>query len=371
MKEFESIIALTDYLNSVSKVEEIAIQALDLKQIESLMLSKVFKNCIFLGCDLTPKIQEAIYKDNYIFPKIDVPFNMYPNKLYNKDSLFNNYDPKDPSSYEKTLDKIIYDHYLKTGKEATIIKETLARRLHDHSITDSIQDFLRGFEEKKVIAVMGGHSLSRAHPSYKQIVEIAKTLTERGYLMISGGGPGAMEATHLGAWFANKSEQDLEKAIAHLSKAPKYDHPDWLPTAFEILEKYPTSDFQSLGIPTWLYGHEPPTPFATHIGKYFANSVREEGLLAIAKGGVIFAPGSAGTMQEIFQDITQNHYESFGYASPMVFLNKKYWSYDRPLYPIIELMKHRGDLKNLNIGLYDTNEAILNHLKAFAKEAHS
>ena len=122
------------------------------------------------------------------------------------------------------------------------------------------------------------------------------------------------------------------------------------------------SESHSLGIPTWLYGHEPPTPFASHIAKYFANSVREEGLLAIAKGGVIFAPGSAGTMQEIFQDIAQNHYESFGYASPMVFLNKKYWSYDRPVYPIIELMKLREDLKNLDIGLYDTNQEIISHL---------
>jgi predicted Rossmann-fold nucleotide-binding protein len=66
-----------------------------------------------------------------------------------------------------------------------------------------------------------------------------------------------------------------------------------------------------------------PTPFATHIAKYFANSVREEGLLAIAKGGVIFTPGSAGTMQEIFQDLAQNHYQSFGVSSPMVFMDKK------------------------------------------------
>lgn len=367
MREFESITTLTDYLHTVSEVNDIAIQSLDLTQIEVLIMRKEFKNCIFLGCNLNAKIQEAISQENYIFPKIDVPFNMYPNKLYNKESLFNNYDPKKPASYENTLDKIVYKHYLKMGKEATVIKETLARRLHDHSITDSIQDFLSGYEEKMVVAIMGGHGLSRADSSYKQITEIAKRMTESGYLLVSGGGPGAMEATHLGAWFANKSGEELKDAITHLSKAPTYDHPDWLPTAFEVLEKFPESEFESLGIPTWLYGHEPPTPFATHIGKYFANSVREEGLLAIAKGGVIFAPGSAGTMQEIFQDITQNHYESFGYASPMVFLNKKYWSYDRPLYPIIELMKLRGDLKNLNIGLYDESEDIINHLRSFPK----
>ncbi len=78
----------------------------------------------------------------------------------------------------------------------------------------------------------------------------------------------------------------------------------------KIIDKYPltANDYEkckSIGIPTWLYGHEPPAPFATHIAKYFANSVREDGLLTIAKHGVIFAPGSAGTTQEIFQDATQ------------------------------------------------------------------
>ena len=133
------------------------------------------------------------------------------------------------------------------------------------------------------------------------------------------------------------------------------------------MEQYPKAKFDSLGIPTWLYGHEPPTPFATHIAKYFTNSIREEGLLAIAKGGVIFAPGSAGTMQEIFQEIAQNHYESFGYASPMVFLNKEYWSYDRPVYPAIELMHLRGNLSNLDLGIYDTNKEVIEHIERFTK----
>lgn len=365
MQEFESIQGLQQYLISVTDVHDIAIQSLDLTPIEHLILSKNFADCIFLGCEMTPLIREAIQKNNYLFPSLDVPYNIYPNKLYNKDSLFNNYNLDFTDSYNNTLDKVIYDHYLNKGKEATNIKETLARRLHDHSITDALEEFISNYDEKQVIAIMGGHGLGRDTQSYKQVAEISKNLTERGYLLISGGGPGAMEATHVGAWFAHRSNTDLVEAINHLSIAPKYDHPKWLSTAFEVLEKFPTSEYQSLGIPTWLYGHEPPTPFATHIAKYFANSVREEGLLAIAKGGVLFAPGSAGTMQEIFQDITQNHYESYGYASPMVFLNKQYWSYDRPIYPIIELMSMRGDLKHLDLGLYDSNADIIHHFESF------
>ena len=364
MLEFESLETLQQYI-STTDIENIAVQSLDLAQIEELVLSRQFRGCLFLGCHLTPALWEHLAPDNYLFPLLDVPFNMYPKALYNKDSLYDNYDYLKPETYEQTLDKRVYDHYLKMGKEATVIKETLARRLHDHSITDAIQEFLHNYQEKKVVAIMGGHGLARNHGTYQQVAEIAKALTEKDYLMISGGGPGAMEATHLGAWFAGGPSEDLDQAIEILSQAPKYDHPNWLPTAFEVMEKFPCGSYQSLGIPTWLYGHEPPTHFATHIAKYFANSVREEGLLAIAKGGVIFAPGSAGTIQEVFQDITQNHYESFGYASPMVFLNREYWSYDRPIYPVIELMHLRGNLKNLDLGIYDRTEEVIAHIDAF------
>ena len=79
----------------------------------------------------------------------------------------------------------------------------------------------------------------------------------------------------------------------------------------------------SLGIPTWLYGHEPPTVFATRVAKYFANSIREDGLLAIADAGVVYAPGSAGTLQEVFMDLAQNHYATSGWRSPMVFMGER------------------------------------------------
>ncbi len=361
MKEFESINELENYLSTNILIEDIVVQALDLTSIEGLMMSKTFKRCVFLGCNMSNKIRESVYKENYIFPFIHIPYNIYPNRLYTRETLYNNYDPQKPDSYQQTLDKIVYDHFIKTGKETQAIVENLARHLHDHSIIDALQEFLNDYEETKIVAIMGGHGLSRDSKSYKQVTTIAKKMTEDGYLMVSGGGPGAMEATHVGAWFANKSDQDLEAAIQHLSTAPTYNHPNWLATAFEVLEKFPCVEHNSLGIPTWLYGHEPPTPFATHIAKLFANSIREEGLLAIAKGGVIFAPGSAGTMQEVFQEIAQNHYKSYGNASPMVFLNKSYWSYDRPIYPIIELMKLRDNLQNLDIGLYDRTEEIINH----------
>ena len=364
MIEIESIESLKNLLHK-NELSNLALQYIDLTEVADFLLNKSVKKCIFLGCKMPDMLLQHLFHNNFVFPSLDVPFNIYPNRLYNKESLYDNFNPDKPDSYKNTLDYKIYRHFLREGKEAQDIKETLARRLHDHSITDALYDFLNGYEEKKIVGIMGGHDLGRNSKTYADIAELSKQLTEEGYLMISGGGPGAMEATHIGAWFAGKSLKVMKDAIKILCKAPLYNDPKWLSTAFKILESYPESKYKSLGIPTWLYGHEPPSPFATHIAKYFANSIREEGLLAIAKGGIVFTQGSAGTLQEIFQEITQNHYETFGYASPMVFYDKEYWSYERPVYPVIELMCKRGNLKHLNIGLYDSKNEVMQHIRNF------
>ena len=147
----------------------------------------------------------------------------------------------------------------------------------------------------------------------------------------------------------------VDNALMLLSQAPSYKDEDWLSSAFDLMEKMPrVSECCSVGIPTWFYGHEPATPFATHITKYFDNSIREDMLLAIAKGGVIYSPGSAGTMQEIFQDAAQNHYRTFGYESPMVFLDSEYWCEKFPIYPLLQGLHQSGGYKNLLLSLADT-----------------
>ena len=49
----------------------------------------------------------------------------------------------------------------------------------------------------------------------------------------------------------------------------------------------------------------------------------------------------------------------------MVFLDKQYWSYDRPIYPLLELLKLRGDLNHLDLGIYDRVSEIIQHLLRF------
>ena len=301
-KEIESQKELRHLLKEAGGIiDKIAFQDIDLLNSEESVLKYYFSNCIFLGCNMDDRIKEHLEKENFIFPKLDVPYNIYPNSLYNQASLYGAYKVGNPETYEQTFDKLVYNHFIETGKEADSIKETLARRLHDHSISDALYDFLGDYDEKKVVAIMGGHSLARDTEDYKKVVKLSKQLTEKGYLMTSGGGPGAMEATHVGAWFAGRTIEEMEDAFKILDQAPIYKNQLWMDTAMQVIQKYPKNEYESLGIPTWLYGHEPPTPFATKIAKYFANSVREDGLLTIAKGGIIFSPGSAGTIQEVFQ----------------------------------------------------------------------
>ncbi len=71
-------------------------------------------------------------------------------------------------------------------------------------------------------------------------------------------------------------------------------------------------DHGGLAIPTWLYGHEPANLFAAQIAKYFSNAIREDTILRLSRGGIVFAPGLAGTVQEIFQAATKTFYATDG-----------------------------------------------------------
>ncbi len=312
-------------------------------------------------------LAEIAFEDLSIFiPRMGKPFSTYPKGLYTSKILYEGYDYHDDSTFETCFDTRVYNHYISFGKRGKDVRETLARSLHDHFITHALYKLLDHYDEKMVIGVMGGHARRRDDPMYRQIVYLSKKLTEMGRLMITGGGPGAMEATHLGAYMAGRPDQEVEEAIAMMTPSPTFRDEGWLRRAFEVMDRFPMiSDYRSLAIPTWYYGHEPTTPFASDIAKYFDNSVREDGIVTVAKGGIIYTPGSAGTMQEIFQDAGQNHYESVGYASPMVFMGKDYYTNYMPAYALLKDLSDRGIFKNMILTISDDNEEIIASLVKF------
>ncbi len=297
-----------------------------------------------------------------------VPYSVTRRALYNYRELYAGFRMNDPGSQRETYDGQVYDHYLRTGKTTNDIRESLARTLHDHGMQTALRQFFDNHEARRCVGIMGGHALLRSSDQFRQIVLLSKRLTEEGAIMLSGGGPGAMEATHLGAWMAGRREAEVDDALLTLSTAPSFRDDGWLSSALHVIERYPQQRYVSVGIPTWLYGHEPATPFATYIAKFFENSIREDFILTLPYGGIVYTPGSAGTMQEIFQDAVQNHYVSMGLSSPMVFMGREFWTKQMPVYPMLEKLMETGMYKNLQLTLTDDIDEIAEVLLRFREE---
>ncbi len=380
MREIESPEALRRWLSEPER-EPAAVQALDLSAVQQALRSEPFAGSLFLGCELDDLTAGHLVNHGaFVLPRRDkFAFRVHRRALYSPEELFADFDVEDPRGYESTTDAKVYAEYQSQGAERPAsIEVTLARRLHDHSITDALEEVLHG---EKVVAIMGGHGMERSDPMYAAVARIARELTRRGYLMVSGGGPGAMEATHVGAYLANFDDDTrLDRALEALSPRPagaaegqEYADPDWLHRAWRVRAEMPLPDpirYHSVGIPTWHYGHEPPTVFATRIAKYFANSVREEGLLAVANHGVIFSPGSAGTTQEVFQDAAQNHYGSYGGRAPMLFLGVDHWTRVRPIWPLLQRVA-QGRVYDELLFLTDDEQAIVRRVRSFDPAVYS
>jgi hypothetical protein len=172
-----------------------------------------------------------------------------------------------------------------------------------------------------------------------------------------------MEAANLGAFLAEEPDK-IDSAIERLAAAPRFQDAGPYTTAALAVRasagpRLPAAGHPDplawarhggLSIPTWLYGHEPANLFAAQIAKYFSNAIREDMILGLARGGIIFAPGAAGTVQEVFQAATKAFYATDGPSGPFVFVGHEYWGRRFPvatlLGPVLARSPH-GDLSGL------------------------
>src|SRR4051794_23502704 len=288
------------------------------------------------------------------------PYVVRPDRLYTREDLMQGWSPG--ADHSATLDGRIYAYVKAHGGRAPDVDEGLAQCTHDHFIDVALATYLMR-TARPVAGIMGGSTTPAADPNYRRVVHLAASLSRRGYLVVGGGGLGIMEAANLGAYLAERSDGDRDGAVDALTAAPPWAHDPagYMAVADGIRDHFAPGG-PSLAIPTWVTAGEPISQFASHIAKYFSNSIREDGMLAVATAGIVFAPGGAGTMQEIFQDAAQNAYRVFG-RSPMAFLDTEHYCAKTGLYPVLERQATRLGFADL-LSISDEPPQILDRFPA-------
>jgi len=151
-----------------------------------------------------------------------------------------------------------------------------------------LSEFVDGFETMAelgpAVSVFGSARFDEDHPSYKQAVEASRLLSQRGFAVLTGGGPGIMEAGNRGAFEA---------------------------------------DGVSVGLNIRLPHEQDPNPYQTHELDFRYFFVRKVMFVKYAVGFICF-PGGFGTMDEFFEAVTLIQtlkIEPF----PVVCVGKDYW----------------------------------------------
>jgi len=154
-----------------------------------------------------------------------------------------------------------------------------------------LSEFVNGFDTMTSIgpsvSIFGSARLTSESPYYQQAIDVSQCITKKGFAIITGGGPGIMEA-------ANKGAQEVKGASCGLAIA--------LPTedaANKYIDKKYLLSF-----------------------RYFF--VRKVMFIRYAQG-YVFLPGGFGTLDELFEALTliqTGKIKSF----PIYLMGKDYWS---------------------------------------------
>lgn len=323
------------------------IVGVDLTGRGSALLSRSVASALFLGCTFADGDEEEVRRrGGVVLPDLAAsPVDTYRTTLYSPRDLY------DTPHYRASLDARAYAwSQRRADRGAASQEEALARALHDHSIDQALAAWIAG---RRILGVMGGHALERGSSEYADAARLGHAVGST-VTVATGGGPGAMEAANLGALLSGSDDDALDDALEVLAGVPSFTPSigAWADAAFTVIDRV-EEPVESLGIPTWHYGHEPPNPFATAIAKYFRNATREAVLLEVCTAGIVFLPGAGGTVQEIFQDACENYYADETSVAPMVLVGREHWTRTVPAWPLLQALA-RGRAMEEHVHLVDT-----------------
>lgn len=149
-------------------------------------------------------------------------------------------------------------------------------------------EFVEGFqllsETSKEVTFWGGTRIERGSPWYQVAEELAERIAKEGFTVITGGGPGVMEAANKGA------KQGKGVSVGFNIQLPKE----------QSLNKYVNKGY------------------AFHY--FFSRKV----MMAASAQAYIFFPGGFGTMDEFFEIVTLIQSGKMQ-KTPVICLGKKYW----------------------------------------------
>ncbi|MEM1330460.1 MAG: TIGR00730 family Rossman fold protein [Planctomycetota bacterium] len=150
-------------------------------------------------------------------------------------------------------------------------------------------EFVEGFDTLALlpdsVTVFGSARTKPDHPDYIKAVELARKLGESGRTVITGGGPGIMEAANKGAYEAGASSVGLNITLPH---------------------------------------EQEPNPYQTHRLHFEYFFVRKVMFVKYAKAFVIF-PGGFGTLDELFESLTLMQTEKID-PFPVVLIGTDFWN---------------------------------------------